>query len=196
MRKTVLHKLLLVASIFILHGCQSAPGPAPLLSGSSVSLVDMHLDEDVSCGSFGGLEAACPAADLFQEYGDLLYMQAQQAADLRSELAQALIPDACSDTRIKLAMLHTHPGLKAPAEADITTLLAPCLNGSLVGDAPELRYLARVLLVQLNDKALQVKRLRAMRRQVQAMERQLEALKAIERNIHERDRSQNGTAGE
>jgi hypothetical protein len=104
---------------------------------------------------------------------------------------QAFARDKDVMSRMQLALLLATPGASVQDAARAATLLEPMVASSEA--ASPLRSLARLIYVQLNERASEQKRTSQMREQIEArketertLRQQLEALKEVERNIMER----------
>ena len=135
-----------------------------------------------------------------------LFSYAQRVATMTAEQQrreynasnQAFARDKDANSRMRLALLLATPGTSVHDAARAASLLEPMATP---GDAASpLRSLARLLYVQLNERASEQKRANQMREQIEAlkneraseqkradqMREQLEALKEVERTIMER----------
>ena len=118
-------------------------------------------------------------------------MTAEQQRREYSASNQAFARDKDANSRMRLALLLATPGASVPDAARAASLLEPMATPS--DAASPLRSLARLLYVQLNERASEQKRANQMREQIEAlkevertMRQQLEALKEVERTIMER----------
>lgn len=104
---------------------------------------------------------------------------------------QAFARDKDANSRMRLALLLATPGASVHDAARAASLLEPMATPS--DAASPLRSLARLLYVQLNERASEQKRANQMREEIEAlkevertMRQQLDALKEVERTIMER----------
>jgi len=118
-------------------------------------------------------------------------MTAEQQRREYSASNQAFARDKDANSRMRLALLLATPGASVHDAARAASLLEPMATPS--DAASPLRSLARLLYVQLNERASEQKRANQMREQIEAlkevertMRQQLEALKEVERTIMER----------
>lgn len=118
-------------------------------------------------------------------------MTAEQQRREYSASNQAFARDKDANSRMRLALLLATAGASVHDAARAASLLEPMAAPS--DAASPLRSLARLLYVQLNERASEQKRANQMREQLEAlkevertMRQQLDALKEVERTIMER----------
>jgi len=117
------------------------------------------------------------ALDLISYAQRVASMSAEQQRREYNASNQAFVRDKDANSRMRLALLLATPGASVHDAARAASLLEPMATP---GDAASpLRSLARLLYVQLNERASEQKRANQMREQ-------LGALKEVERTIMER----------
>ena len=131
------------------------------------------------------------ALDLISYAQRVASMSAEQQRREYNASNQAFARDKDANSRMRLALLLATPGASVHDAARAASLLEPMATP---GDAASpLRSLARLLYVQLNERASEQKRANQMREQIETlkevertMREKLEALKEVERTIIER----------
>lgn len=168
MNQRMIRNGLLLAIALLLAGCAGLRSPSPPDSASEERQVIQLID-------YAQRIAAMTAEPQRREY---------------SAVNQAFAKDKDAMSRMRLALLLATPGASVQDATRAASLLEPMAAPS--DAASPLRSLARLLYVQLNERASEQKRASQMREQIEArketertLREQLEARKEIERTLRQ-----------